>query len=128
MHRYRSREPIFIKETLSDPKSPARQGAGAPGTVHVHPNGRTLYLANRASERAIALSRRELLKGGALIGGFNICGPSDEPDAGLLGGARRRRKSPTWNNNFEQPSTKSTTWDRLWIRRSVVRVHPAVPQ
>src|SRR5271169_3035569 len=41
-----SREPIFIKETLADPKSPSRQGAG---TIHFHPNGRTLYVANRAS-------------------------------------------------------------------------------
>src|SRR5207244_4920849 len=41
-----SREPMFVKETLSDPKSPFRQGAG---TVHVHPNGRFVYQANRAS-------------------------------------------------------------------------------
>ena len=41
-----SREPMFIKETLADPKSPVRQGAG---TIHLHPNGRTLYVANRAS-------------------------------------------------------------------------------
>jgi 6-phosphogluconolactonase len=41
-----AREPMFIKETLADPKSPLRQGAG---TVHLHPNGRTLYVANRAA-------------------------------------------------------------------------------
>src|SRR5437667_10319735 len=41
-----SREPMFVKETLSDPKSPFRQGAG---TIHVHPNGRFVYQANRAS-------------------------------------------------------------------------------
>jgi len=29
-----TRDPIFIKETLADPKAPARQ---AVGTVHVHP-------------------------------------------------------------------------------------------
>ncbi len=40
------REPMFIKDTLADPKSPLRQGAG---TIHFHPNGRTLYVANRAS-------------------------------------------------------------------------------
>jgi 6-phosphogluconolactonase (cycloisomerase 2 family) len=39
-----SREPIFIKETLSDPKTPASQGAGA---IHVHPDGRFVYLTNR---------------------------------------------------------------------------------
>ena len=39
-----SREPIFIKETLSDPKTPASQGAGA---IHVHANGKFVYLTNR---------------------------------------------------------------------------------
>lgn len=39
-----AREPSFIKETLSDPASPAAQGAGA---IHVHPNGRLVYLTNR---------------------------------------------------------------------------------
>jgi 6-phosphogluconolactonase len=41
-----AREPMFVKETLADPKSPLRQGTG---TIHFHPNGRTLYVANRAS-------------------------------------------------------------------------------
>jgi 6-phosphogluconolactonase len=39
-----SREPIFIKETLSNPKTAASQGAGA---IHVHGNGRVVYLTNR---------------------------------------------------------------------------------
>ena len=39
-----SREPIFIKETLYDPKAPASQGAGA---IHVHANGKFVYLTNR---------------------------------------------------------------------------------
>ncbi len=39
-----SREPIFIKETLSDPKTKTSQGAGA---IHVHPNGKFVYLTNR---------------------------------------------------------------------------------
>ena len=41
-----SREPIFIKETLSNPKTPASQGAGA---IHVHANGKFVYLTNRTS-------------------------------------------------------------------------------
>jgi 6-phosphogluconolactonase len=41
-----SRDPVFIKETLADPKAPARQSVG---TVHVHPNGRFVYVINRAS-------------------------------------------------------------------------------
>ena len=39
-----SREPLFIKETLSNPKTPASQGAGA---IHVHANGKLVYLTNR---------------------------------------------------------------------------------
>src|SRR5262252_2628001 len=39
-----SREPTVIKETLSDPKTPAAQGAGA---IHVHANGKFVYLTNR---------------------------------------------------------------------------------
>jgi 6-phosphogluconolactonase len=39
-----SRDPIFIKETLSNPKTPASQGAGA---IHVHANGKFAYLTNR---------------------------------------------------------------------------------
>jgi 6-phosphogluconolactonase len=38
------REPTFVKETLSNPKSRASQGAGP---IHVHPNGRFVYLTNR---------------------------------------------------------------------------------
>jgi 6-phosphogluconolactonase len=40
------RNPMFVKETLSDPNTEARQGAG---TIHVHPNGKLVYLTNRAS-------------------------------------------------------------------------------
>ena len=40
-------EPLFIKDSLADPGS-ARAGQVA-GTVHVHPNGRFVYQANRAS-------------------------------------------------------------------------------
>lgn len=39
-----ARAPIFIKETLTDPGATAPQGAGP---VHVHPNGRFVYLTNR---------------------------------------------------------------------------------
>ena len=39
-----SREPLFIKDTL-DPSSKLRQAAGP---IHVHPDGRFVYLTNRA--------------------------------------------------------------------------------
>jgi 6-phosphogluconolactonase len=38
------REPIFVEETLSNPKTPVSQGAGP---IHVHPNGRFVYVTNR---------------------------------------------------------------------------------
>src|SRR5262249_42245458 len=42
-----TRDPLFVKETLADPNlSGPRQHAGA---IHMHPNGRFVYLANRDS-------------------------------------------------------------------------------
>jgi 6-phosphogluconolactonase (cycloisomerase 2 family) len=42
-----SRNPMFAKDTLADPGN-VRPGQ-ALGTIHMHPNGRFVYLANRAS-------------------------------------------------------------------------------
>lgn len=42
-----SRAPLFSKDTLMDPAN-VRPGQ-ALGTIHMHPNGRFVYLANRAS-------------------------------------------------------------------------------
>src|SRR5262252_486759 len=71
-----SREPIFIKETLSDPKSLARQGAG---TVHVHPHGRTLYLANRASATVEFDGKKVFAGGENSIAAFSIDRSTGEP-------------------------------------------------
>jgi 6-phosphogluconolactonase (cycloisomerase 2 family) len=43
-----SAAPLFTKDTLADPAGADRPGQ-ALSTVHVHPNGRFVYLANRAS-------------------------------------------------------------------------------
>jgi len=40
-----SRDPLFVKNTLADPDSKLRQAAGP---IHVSPNGRFVYLTNRA--------------------------------------------------------------------------------
>jgi 6-phosphogluconolactonase len=40
-----SRDPLFVKNTLADPASKLRQAAG---TIHVSPDGRFVYLTNRA--------------------------------------------------------------------------------
>ena len=39
-----AREPAFVKDTLAKPEAVAHQGAGP---IHVHPNGRFVYLTNR---------------------------------------------------------------------------------
>jgi 6-phosphogluconolactonase len=55
-----AREPSFIKETLSNPSAPFRQSAS---TIHVHPNGRFVYLTNRAS-RTVDFEGKKVLAGG----------------------------------------------------------------
>ncbi len=71
-----SREPIFIKETLTNPKSPAPQAAGA---VHLHPSGRTLYLANRASA-TVEFEGKKVFGGGEnSIAVFSIDQSTGEP-------------------------------------------------
>jgi 6-phosphogluconolactonase (cycloisomerase 2 family) len=71
-----SREPIFIKETLSDPKSPLRHGAG---TIHIHPNGRALYLANRASSTVDFEGKKVFAGGENSIAVFSIDQSTGEP-------------------------------------------------
>jgi 6-phosphogluconolactonase (cycloisomerase 2 family) len=39
-----AREPSFIRDTLTDPASTSPQGTGA---IHVHPNGKFVYITNR---------------------------------------------------------------------------------
>ncbi len=41
-----SKEPLFVKDSLEEPH---HVGGQAAGTVHVHPNGKFVYQANRAS-------------------------------------------------------------------------------
>ena len=71
-----SREPIFIKETLADPKSPLRQGAG---TIHFHPDGRTLYVANRASSTVDFEGKKVFAGGENGIAVFSIDQSTGEP-------------------------------------------------
>ena len=71
-----SREPMFVKETLSDPKSPFRQGAG---TIHVHPNGRFVYQANRASSTVDFEGKKVFAGGENSIAVFSINQSTGEP-------------------------------------------------
>jgi 6-phosphogluconolactonase len=70
------REPVFIKETLADPKAPARQSVG---TVHVHPNGRFVYVANRASATVEFEGKKVFAGGDNGIAVFAIDQASGEP-------------------------------------------------
>jgi 6-phosphogluconolactonase len=53
--------PLFSKDTLVEPRN-VRPGQ-ALGTVHVHPNGRFVYLANRASD-TMAFQSNKIFAGG----------------------------------------------------------------
>jgi len=55
-----ARDPLFVKDTLSNPKTPASQGAGP---IHVDRNGKIVYLTNRTFPIADG-GGREISNGG----------------------------------------------------------------
>jgi 6-phosphogluconolactonase (cycloisomerase 2 family) len=71
-----SRDPLFVRETLSDPKSTAQQGAGP---IHVHPNGRFVYLTNRASALTEFEGKKVFAGGENSVGVFAIDSSTGEP-------------------------------------------------
>src|SRR6516225_258657 len=71
-----SREPLFVKDTLADPSSPARQGAG---TIHMHPNGRFVYLTNRASTTVDYQGKKVFAGGENSVAVFAIDQATGEP-------------------------------------------------
>jgi 6-phosphogluconolactonase (cycloisomerase 2 family) len=72
-----STAPLFTKDTLAAPRG-VRPGQ-ALGTVHVHPNGRFVYLANRASGTTEFQGRRVFAGGENNIAVFSIDQQSGEP-------------------------------------------------
>jgi 6-phosphogluconolactonase len=56
-----SAAPVFRKETLAEPGN--IRGRQAAGTVHVHPNGRFVYAANRASS-TVRVDGKSVFAGG----------------------------------------------------------------
>jgi 6-phosphogluconolactonase (cycloisomerase 2 family) len=70
------RDPMFVKETLSDPNTKARQGAG---TVHVHPNGQFVYLTNRASSVTEFQGMKVFTGGENSVAAFSIDQATGEP-------------------------------------------------
>jgi 6-phosphogluconolactonase len=72
-----SRNPLFSKETLTDPSN-VRPGQ-ALGTIHVHPNGRFVYLANRASGTTDFEGKSVFIGGENSIAVFSINQNTGEP-------------------------------------------------
>ncbi|HEY1981551.1 MAG TPA: beta-propeller fold lactonase family protein [Xanthobacteraceae bacterium] len=72
-----SRDPLFVKETLSNPGTAAHQGAGA---IHVHPNGKFVYLTNRTFPATEAGGREVSVDGEDSVAVFAIDQKSGKPD------------------------------------------------
>jgi 6-phosphogluconolactonase (cycloisomerase 2 family) len=69
--------PIFIKSTLADPRK-VRNGQAA-SSIHVHPNGRFLYVANRASGTVEFEGKRVFAGGENTIAVFSINQETGDP-------------------------------------------------
>src|ERR1700683_2359979 len=67
---------MFVKETLSNPHTTSRQGAG---TIHVHPNGRFVYLTNRASALTDFKGKKIFAGGENSVAAFSIDQQTGEP-------------------------------------------------
>jgi 6-phosphogluconolactonase len=73
-----SPEPLFSKGTLAEPGN--IRGRQVAGTVHVHPNGRFVYVANRASSTVGEGAERVFAGGENTLAVFAIDPASGEPN------------------------------------------------
>ena len=71
-----SRDPIFMKDTLSDPASKFEQLAGP---IHVHPSGRFVYLTNRAYTLTDSGGKKVFAGGENSVAAFAIDQTTGEP-------------------------------------------------
>jgi 6-phosphogluconolactonase len=71
-----NRQPSFIKETLADPRGLVEQGAGP---IHVHPNGKFVYLTNRSFPASPSGGRKMSAGGENSVAVYAIDGNSGEP-------------------------------------------------
>ena len=69
--------PLFMKDSLAEPRS-GRRGQ-AVSTIHVHPNGRFVYVANRASGTVDFEGKRVFAGGENSIAVFSINQETGEP-------------------------------------------------
>jgi 6-phosphogluconolactonase len=73
-----SPEPLFRKGTLAEPGN--IRGRQAAGTIHVHPNGRYVYVANRASSTVGEGAARVFAGGENTLAVFEIDPATGEPN------------------------------------------------
>ena len=71
-------EPLFVKETLTDPVN-VKPGQGA-GAIHVHPNGRFVYLTNRNQDEVDFQGRKVFNDGENNVAVFAIDEKTGEPN------------------------------------------------
>lgn len=71
--------PAFTRDTLAD--TPGMKPRQRPGTIHVHPNGRFVYVANRASGTALSAGRPVFIGGENNIAVYALDPQSGEPTA-----------------------------------------------
>ena len=70
-------QPLFVKETLADPKNIRSRQAAC--TLHFHPSGRALYLANRAFD-TVKVDGKDVFPGGENnIAVFSVDPSTGEP-------------------------------------------------
>ena len=71
-----ARDPMFVKNSLANPKPPVRQAAGA---IHVHPNGKFVYQTNRASDLTTEDGKTVVINGENNIAVYAIDQATGEP-------------------------------------------------
>jgi 6-phosphogluconolactonase len=85
-----SASPLFVKDTVKEPGK--ARGGQAPSSIHVHPNGRFLYVANRAGGTVQFEGKRVFGGGENTIAVFAINQETGEPT--LIQSADTRGFSP----------------------------------
>ncbi len=96
-----SRAPLFTKETLSDPKTTVPQGAGP---IHVHPNGKFVYLTNRTFPASGPGARKVAPGGENSVAAFAV----DRDDGRAEADAKPRRPRPAiahFRHRSERPAS-----------------------
>ena len=71
-------DPLFVKDTLADPVN-VKPGQGA-GAIHVHPNGRFVYLTNRNQDEVDFQGRKVFNDGENNVAVFAIDEKTGEPN------------------------------------------------